>query len=58
MFNEKMIRKYIDTYKRIYKEANGVKPKSWFSYLSWLSSFSPCGNFEDKDIELVKSLME
>lgn len=57
-FNEEMIRKHIEEYKIIYIKKFSCNPKSWFSYLGWLSGFSVVGNFNGREIEIAKELLE
>jgi hypothetical protein len=55
--NEKMIRKYIVEYKEGYFKKHNEQPKSWFSFLKWLASFTMAGSFNNAEIKLVKSLL-
>lgn len=57
-FNEEMIRKHIEEYKIIYIKKFDSNPKNWFSYLRWLSGFSVAGNFNGREIEIAKELLE
>jgi hypothetical protein len=52
-----MIKAHIKNYIKMYVDKFGVKPKSWFSFLSWLSSFTMAGSFNESDIELAKQLL-
>lgn len=56
-FNKKIIIKYADQYKKLYKEQHGENPTSWFSYFRWLGSFTNAGNFNDECVELGKKVL-
>lgn len=48
-FNQTIIQKHAEQYKKLFKEQHGVNPTSWFSYFKWLSTFTTAGSFTHKD---------
>jgi len=56
-FNKQIIIEFMPKYKEMYYNKHNEQPTSWFSYLRWLGSFTPAGNFDNECIELVKKLL-
>jgi hypothetical protein len=56
--NEKMIRKYISEYQLKYMEKFNEKPRFWFTYLKWLSGFTPAGSFNHREMDLAEGLLK
>ncbi len=57
-FNQTLMTEYIDTYKELYEKQDGVHTKNWWSFLSWLASFTPSGSFNTEDVEYAKELLK
>jgi hypothetical protein len=56
-FSKRTIKEYATKYIESYTEKFGERPESWFTFLRWLASFTPAGNFDDSDIQYAKAAL-
>ena len=56
-FNEQVIRKYIEHYKKSYFDNFRKMPESWWAYFEWLGSFTSANSFNPEEVDLAKNLL-
>lgn len=56
-FNQKIMAKYVNDYKRLYKKNNGENPTSWWGFTTWLSNSTMANSFDKEDIDFAKKLL-
>jgi len=57
-FNERMVRQHMPFYISTFKGKFNRKPSCWWNFTVWLGHRTMANSFNQKEINLIKRLME